>query len=275
MAGFSEAQRARLLSASGPTAGSSFIAPLNFPGVAYTDREWAGAVRWRLGICFHGPVNTCRNVDLKGEQCGEELDAEGNHAVLCGTGPLRTLRHDCLADIYAAIFEDIGAVARREVYVQELSGTQEAWLDMWGFGVPELPDALLDITVRHPRAACYMPAAAWAFRYAAGAAGGEKEKKYAAAGGRRVIAVAHETWGRLHSSAEELLAACAGIAARRDYRRGRPPGCHLRRWRAHLDAALHRSIAAQLVAARHGLAGRRRRRQAPACSAELESRCPL
>ena len=203
------------------------------------------------------------------------LDSEGDHAVCCGTGPLRTHRHDGLADIYTKIFEEVGAVARREVFVPELTGVAEAWLDVWGYGLVELPDALLDITVRHPRASRYMPAAARVHGHAAEDAEDEKAAKYPPRGGRSVIAVAHETWGRLGSSAEQLLATCAAIAARREHRRGRTAGNCLRRWRAQLDAELHRSVAAQLAAARHGLPGRRRRRPAPADRAALEQQCPL
>ena len=79
----------------------------------------------------------------------------------CGTGPLRTFRHNDVADVYAEIFEEIGAVARREVFVPEFStGAVEAWLDVWAYGVPEIPDALLDIIIRHPRAQRYQPIAA-------------------------------------------------------------------------------------------------------------------
>jgi hypothetical protein len=148
-----EAQRTRLLSASGPTAGKSFVAPLNTPGVHYTDRQWAEAVRWRLGIPTLGPPTTCMNASLDDELCGQPLDAHGDHAVGCGTGPLRTFRHDDLADIYADILEEVGAVARREVFVPEFSASAEAWLGVWAYGLSEVPDALLDITVRHPRAA--------------------------------------------------------------------------------------------------------------------------
>ena len=268
-------QRTRLLSASGPTAGASFVAPLNTPGVHYADRQWAEAVRWRLGIHTPGPSTTCENARLDGELCGQPLDPEGNRAVMCGFGPLRTFRHDDLADIYAEIFEEAGAVARREVFVPEFSAQAEAWLDVWAYGVPELPDALLDITVRHPRASRYLPGAARVAGHAAEQAELEKEAKYPSSGGRAVCAVAHETWGRLGSSAEHLLATCAAVAARRAYRRGRTAGNCLKRWRAQLDAALHRSIAAQLVAARLGLPGRWKRRAAPADRAELEARCPL
>ena len=204
------------------------------------------------------------------------LDADGDHAVECPTGPLRTLRHDGLSDIYAEIFEEIGAVARREVFVPEFSTARaEAWLDVWAYGVAELPDALLDITVRHPRAKRYQPAATRTAGHAAAQAEHEKRTAYPAAGGRGFLAIAHETWGRLGAEAEQLLEECAAIMARRAYRLGRVSGNHLRRWRAHLDAALHRSVAAQLVAARCGLPGRRRHRHAPADRAQLEVRCPL
>ena len=114
------------------------------------------------------PTATCKNENLRGETCNELLDTNGDHAVTCGTGPLRTLRHDGLADIYADILEEVGALVRRETFVPELSKRgKEAWLDVWGYGLIELPDLLLDITVRHPRASRYMPAAPRTHGYAA------------------------------------------------------------------------------------------------------------
>ena len=189
--------------------------------------------------------------------------------------PLRTFRHDDLSDIYAEIFEDVGVVARREVFVPEFSGREEAWLDVWAYGILELPDALLDITVRHPQAERYPPGAANCWGYTAAQAEEEKTEKYPAAGGRSVWAIAHETWGRLGNHAEHLLLTCSAVAARRAYRRGRVSGNCLRRWRAQLDAALHRGVVAQLASAQHGLPGRPRRRTAPMDRCDLEARCPL
>jgi hypothetical protein len=60
------------------------------------------------------------NENSKEECCGQPLDAVGDHAVDCPTGPLRNRRHDDLSDIYADIFEEVGAVSRREVFVPEL-----------------------------------------------------------------------------------------------------------------------------------------------------------
>ena len=101
------------------------------------------------------------NATANGELCNALLDAGGDHAVQCGTGPLRNFRHDDLADIYAGIFEEVGALARREVFVPEFLANEEAWLDVWAYGIMELPDVLLDITVRHPRADRYQPGAAY------------------------------------------------------------------------------------------------------------------
>ena len=268
--------RTRLLSASGPTAGSSFTSPLNNDGVSYSDRQWSLAIRWRLGIPHPGPPQACMNQSAaRGEACEESIDADGDHAVECERGPLRNQRHDALADDYASIMEEIGAVARREVFVAEWSGQREAWLDVWAYGIAEVPDALLDITVRHPRAERYQPGAANAAGFAAAKAESEKDERYPCQSGRSVWPIAHETWGRLGSQAEALLQVCAAAAARRAYRRGRLPGNCLRRWRARLDATLHRSIAAQLSAARGGLPGRHCRRPAPVDKACLEARCRL
>ena len=95
----------------------------------------------------------------------------------------------------------------------------------------------------------------------------------ASIGGRFVWQAAHETFGRLGERAEALLAHCAAAVARAAHRRGRAPGNCLRRWRAQLDAALMRGVAAQLVSARFGPPGRARRRLAPADRASLEGRC--
>ena len=121
------------------------------------------------------------------QPCNESLATGGDHAVDCGTGPLRTFRHNDVADVYAEIFEEIGAVARREVFVPEFStGDVEAWLDVWAYGVPEIPDALLDITIRHPRAQRYQPIAARTAGHAAGIGEREKLSTFPAARGRSI-----------------------------------------------------------------------------------------
>ena len=139
------------------------------------------------------------------KKCGEQLDANGDHQVQCERGPMRTRKHDDIADVYADILEEAGGIARREAFVPELSRGTEAWLDVWAGGIIEMPDLLLDITVRHPRAERYQPAASHTAGAAAARAEKEKEDRYPPASGRYVWPVAHETWGRLGQQAEHLL----------------------------------------------------------------------
>ena len=87
--------------------------------------------------------------------------------------------------------------------------------------------------------------------------------------------VAYETWGRAGEVAEQLLVDLASAARRRAHRRGRSSGQELPRWRARLDGVLQRSIAAQLVAARVGLPGRRVFRPRPLDLAAVEAGTPV
>ena len=226
-----------------------------------------------LGIAYPGPAQPCSNTKADEEPCGEILDEHGDHAVICACGPLRIARHNGLADIYADIVEEIGGIARREVFVPEFTVHNEAWLGVWAYGVQELPDALLDITVRHPGAQSYQPEASRQTGFAA--AQGEKDKadRYPTAAGREVWPIAHETWGRLGALAEQFLETSGAANARRAWRAGRLPGNCIRRWRAQLDAELHRGVAHQLATAMYGLPGRRHRRQARIDMASLESSC--
>ena len=148
---------------------------------------------------------------------------------------------------------------------------KEAWLDVWGYGVAELPDLLLDVTVRHPRAGWYRDAAASTPSAAASAGEREKYDRYPASAGRAVWPVAHETWGRLGPEAERLLVALAAAARRQAHRRGRPAGRELDRWRQHLDGILQPAVELQLIAAVHGLPGRRPVRTRPLDLAALEA----
>ena len=268
--------RIRLLSASGPSAGSSLVAPLSMEGVHFSDWQWSEALRWRLGFNPPGCAARCQN-QAHGQQgvCGVPLDPDQDHAVDCESGPLRTRRHDALADAYADIVEECGALARREVFVQELTGTKEAWLDVWAYGVHGLADLLLDITVRHPGAARYRPRSEVVPGVAATAGEGDKYDRYPSAAGRSVWPVAYETWGRAGAAAETLLVNLAAAARRRAHRRGRACGQELARWRARIDGTLQRAVVAQLAAARYGLPGRRPYRARPLDLASLEANTPV
>ena len=218
---------------------------------------------------------TCGNLTQAEVECGEMLDRHGDHAATCPTRPWRNHRHSSLCEAYAEIFDDIGAYVRREVYVQEMSAS-DAILDVWAFGVAELPDLLVDVTVRHPACVHYLPAPAAITGYVAEYAEKEKIAKHPASKGRHIVPLAHETFGRLGAQAEDLLSRCAGVATRLAHRQGRLPPPSLRTWRARLDATPAKGVAAQLHASFRGTPGAPRHRHGRRVdAATIEERCPL
>ena len=218
------------------------------------------------------PANSrCKNLKQNGECCREPLSAD--HAVDCPCGPLRNRRHNDLAEDHASFIEEAGGLARLEVYVPEMSTAApssrdarckgEAWLDVWGYGVCEYPDLLLDVRVAHPHAARYRAQASKVPGHAAAYGEVEKHDRYPPAQGREIVAVVHETWGRLGAEAEDFLERLAAAARRRGLRRGRDSVNTLARWREKIDGTLHKAVAMQLAAAARGLPGKRPYRKAP------------
>ena len=125
---------------------------------------------------------------------------------MCECAPCRNFRHDDIAEVYADILEDTGASARREVFVPEFStGSRDAFIDTWGFGTAELPDSLIDVTVRYPLADQYQPTASQTAGSAEEQAAKETLETYPPSNRRSVTTAAHETWGRLGQEAEEFL----------------------------------------------------------------------
>ena len=123
-------------------------------------------------------------------------------------------------------------------------------------------DLLVDVTIRHPIADRYQPMSAHRPGATAAAAEQEKRERYPTAGGRSVTPFALETWGRLGDDGENLLQFLAGAAAQhaRWHGRAATASSFMRRWRASIDGALQRSLAAILAAGRNGLPGRPVRR---------------
>lgn len=120
----------------------------------------------------------------------------------------------------------------------------------------------MDVTIRHPMASKYQPDAS---RIAGSAAkDGESGKfaRYPAKDNRTITPFAVETWGRLGEYAEDLLQELACEATRHARLRGQAatPSNFLRRWRAAMDACLHKGIVNSLQSARCGLPGRAHRR---------------
>jgi hypothetical protein len=215
------------------------VAPAGLQTTHYTDELLVEVLRWRLGLAECGEIPRCRNLAAKTmEECGDAWDAYGDHAASCAYGPLRIKRHDNIAECLADVIEETGAHVRREAYIKAFSTLQsEAWLDIWAFGGLHIEDLLVDVTVRHPMASAYQPAAASLDGSAASSAEGQKLERYPASGGRAITPFAIETWGRLGASAEHLLQTLASEAIRHARRRGHDAtaGSFLRKWRATLD----------------------------------------
>ena len=216
-----------------------------------------------------GPEGRCHNIAAKhGEACNDILGPEGDHALTCMTGPVRQAIHAELADVVCEFIEEAGARARREAYLQEFRPCgraarrqrqdKEAFLDVWGWGSADIPDLLVDITLRHPMAARCLPRAAEREGFACHLATQDKAEQYPSAGGRSVQTFAIETWGRLGPTGEAVLEVLAAAASTFDRRRGREARSKLSHWRARVDAVLQRGVARALEAARFGLPGRRR-----------------
>ena len=341
----SDRDKVRILSCGGPTAGKSLVSMLGPASTHFADWQWTSAARWRLGLTKPPANAICHNVKQNGEQCKEALDED--HAAECPCGPLRTRRHNDLAEDHAQFIEEAGGLARMEVYVPEMSTAAsnrgsigcphdsykkpamkpnaaaasshgsigyprefcknsamelnaaaasshgssgyprdsctkpamkphatwngEAWLDVWGYGVCEYPDILLDIRVAHPNAVRYLPKARVTAGHAAAVGELEKHDRYPKAKGRDIIPVIHESWGRIGAEGDICLETLAAAARRRAHRRGRDSTTTLSRWREKLDGTLHKAVAVQLAAATHGLPGKRPYRRAPADLAGLEA----
>ena len=222
-------------------------------------------VLWcRLGCSTCSGEQRCQNFSASTQcYCHEPLGEFADHAAGCQYGPLRIGRHDAYADQLADCIAETGAHVRREAFVKAFSNAQsEAWLDIWAFSGVNIQDLLIDVSIRHPMAGAYQPAAAR--NDAAAAQAGEKDKwaRYPASGGRAMTPFVVETWGRMGPSAEALLESLAAEATRHARRRGQEATANafLRRWRASLDACLQRGLAQALHAARHGLPGRAHRK---------------
>ena len=265
--------RTRLMSAAGPTAGKCLVAPAGLKQAHFGDSMFTQILQWRLGIKPWRPVTRCCNVKADGDSCEEKLDEDGTHAVTCPCGPLRIQRHDAVTDELSDCIAETGALVRREAWVREFATpSSEAVLDVWAFGVADVADLLVDVTITHPLCASQQPQASTEAGSAAAAAEMRKWQRYPAAGGRMVVPFAVETWGRLGDEAESLLETLAAAASRRANLRGHSCSAtgYLKRWRAALDAVAQRGVAMSLTSAYVGLAGRPHKKKTWGLPAPLE-----
>ena len=261
--------RTRLLSAGGAIAGQSLLAPPTTEEVDYNDVDIRTLLRWRLGSTL--PTGLCRNEPKQGgDRCGAAIDGQGTHCLSCMIGPARYALHHALSDKLCALGSEAGAIARREVFVPEFQSTtsrrmdqddddeahrKAAFLDVWIFGLADLPDLLVDVTFRNAAAPRYQPQAAVHAGAAARKAADEKQRRYPPTAGRRATTFAVESWGRLGAEGEATLLSLRAAADRRDHSTGHCQPGRLTRWCRQLDAIVQRGIARCLQSSLHGLPG--------------------
>ena len=250
----------RLRSAGGPNAGQCLLASPTRPVLSFSDVDWAEGLRWRGGFPQQTRGTRCQNIrtgpgENKGEPCNAVLDDDGDHAATCPCGPCVVARHGAVVIELGSLCKAAGAVCRCEVPVAQLEDAAggQAVLDLVTWGAA-MPDAVIDVTVRHPGAARYAEEAATTAGACAAKAEEDKANDYPARGGVAVLAFAAETWGRLGLQAEQFLRTAGAEAAARAVDRGHPAP-RLRRWRAAIDAAIMKGVVRGLRHAREGPGG--------------------
>ena len=235
---------AQFLSCGGPSAGIHLIDSPQGEEMNFDDAAWRINLRWRMGLPLCEPKPCGHRRKRQGEACCQQLDCWGDHAVACQIGPWEIGRHDGLADMLTGFAGSASCVTQREVSVEEFSTPQKAAvLDLEVCQSYWTGPRLVDVTVRHPCARYNLARASRTAGASAKAAEKSKQDRYPPRGGRIVTAFAVETFGRIGAEAEALLQDWAAAAARNNIRRGRPPGRHLRRWRAKVSALIAQAVA--------------------------------
>lgn len=249
-------QLAKLNSCAGPVSGKWLKL---FPSSWWpkmTDDIFVLALRFRVGMKIGTSTGKCMHTKCK-EQLGEkafcvkDLDAFGDHCVLCGAGGHMFTRHTALNTILVGAGRQAGYQALVEQVVPELGRWQlkpnggrvfeEARVDVELFGHPIAPDRLLDGTIRHPASSSNVGPSSRVLGFAATEGEKCKAKRYLARNGKEVAACSMETWGRSGEQIEALLRDLAVLATRRQQDRGVVPTKWYSKWilQISLSIAIH------------------------------------
>lgn len=207
------AQRARLVSETGPGAAAWLSTAPLFPALAMEDECFRTALRTWLGL----PHPMVAGIALC--ECGQSLQGPlgGQHLLRCTRGSERNDTHDGVRDTVASIMRESGFSVRMEQYgvmpIRE-GDVEGRRMDLVGADPRGGSRVLADVTVADPLREGLLPAAAVERGRAAREAALAKEVKYGDhPADDTFIPLAVETYGCLDSSFDEFLGTCARRAA--------------------------------------------------------------
>ena len=198
--------------------------------------------------CMH---TKCADQQTQKSYCGKDLDALGDHCVICGIGGHLFTRHGAVNGILAEAGRQAGYQALHEQVIPDFGRWQvkpngsrvleEARVDVELFGHPVAPARLLDGTIRHPASSSVVGRSSKVLGFAASEGEKAKAKRYLAQNGKEVVACSMETWGFMGTSLEALLRDLAVLATRRQRERGVVPTKWFMKWtlQLSLSVALH------------------------------------
>ena len=249
---------ARILSCGGPGNAEWCRSPSATLQEGFTDAHFLIAMRWRLGLrAIPADIVSCRHQYVKPpfRECAHPFDHTGHHSVVCNVGGGPTIfLHNPIADLVATFLTTAGFDARREVSIPEFTTQKidtsapsgvclvDGIVDVLGWHVV-LGEFLLDVTVRHPHAVSVAKKAATVAGSAAAHGERDKHVRYPPRGGRSIVPLAIETFGRLGTEFDEWLMTLSSAARARDRNSGLSGCRHLSKWRAALSTALYKGIA--------------------------------
>ena len=213
-------------------------------GVAFMDDEFVVALRMRLRLPVCADIPCARHAIRSGRRCGQALDPDGHHAVLCKLCGLSTVLHDaCCRRLWQAAKQS-GALALREQVIPELADPvrKEPRVDIETWGLPNEMRGLYDFTICAPFAVRYGSGAT-----AVAAAEARKRREYPSVAGLAVTGIAADTFGRIGPALSETLERWADHARMRDISAGIQPRRWLRTWRAQLSTEIALGVARMVI----------------------------
>ena len=171
--------RSRLLSSAGPGATGWLLAMPFTPAISLSDADFRTSARFRLGLDIPSCQLSSRCI------CGQDLDADGSHAMVCNRGPQRSHRHDSLVRAFGNILREANATVEYEVSLASKGVVSTTLPDKDGrmdlvFRQDTGGSCFADVSVVHPSCKTYIEQSVKVEGFSAKQGAVRKNSKYAA-----------------------------------------------------------------------------------------------